>query len=72
MNKSIFTLLFFVSTSFMFSQSKTEFHKISLKNKNDIPIESNFYVENVYDARQYKENIGVVQMGAFNSKVLPI
>ncbi|MFV7234386.1 hypothetical protein [Flavobacterium sp. ZB4R12] len=30
----------------------------------------NFYVENVYDGRQFKENIGTVQKSGFNRKVL--
>ena len=52
-------------------QSKIKYHTISLKDKKDTPITYySFYVENVYDGRQFKENIGTVQTGAFNKKVV--
>ena len=64
-------VLFFVAiASVCFSQTKTEFHVIPLKDKNDKASDFNFYVENVYDGRQFKENIGTVQKGGFNRKVL--
>ncbi|MFV8325033.1 hypothetical protein [Flavobacterium sp. ZS1P14] len=69
MNKLL--ILFFVAfTAVVFSQNKTEYHTISLKDKNDKTSGFNFYVENVYDGRQFKENIGTVQKGGFNRKVL--
>ena len=69
MNKLL--ILFFIAVSTVaFSQNKMEYHKISLKDKNDKVSEFNFYVENVYDGRQFKENIGTVQKGGFNRKVL--
>ena len=72
MNK-LLVLFFVVVSSVVFSQNKTEFHKISLKDKKDKKdktIGFNFYVANVYDGRQFKENIGTVQKGGFNRKVL--
>ncbi|MFV5686814.1 DUF6563 family protein [Flavobacterium sp. GB2R13] len=69
MNK-LLTLFFVAVSTVMFSQNKTEYHKISLKDKNDKASVFNFYVENVYDGRQFKENIGTVQKGGFNRKVL--
>ena len=53
-----------------FSQNRSEIHKISLKDERDTALDFNFYVENVYDGRQFKENIGTVQKGGFNRKVL--
>ena len=69
MNK-LFGLFFVVVSTVAFSQNKTEFHKVSLKDKKDKAVGFNFYVENVYDGRQFKENIGTVQKGGFNRKVL--
>ena len=69
MNK-LLTLFFIGVSAVVFSQNKTEYHKISLKDKNDKVSAFNFYVENVYDGRQFKENIGTVQKGGFNRKVL--
>lgn len=69
MNKLL--LLFFITISAVgVSQNKVDYHKVSLNDKNDKALGFNFYVENVYDGRQFKENIGTVQKGAFNRKVL--
>jgi hypothetical protein len=57
-------------TSISFSQVSLKYHTISLRDKNDLPIGLDFYIEKVYDGRQFKENIGTVQKGAFNTKVL--
>jgi hypothetical protein len=64
------TLLLVVFTTTLFSQTDIEFHKISLKDKNDVALGYNFYIDNVLDGRQFKENVGTVQKGAFNRKVL--
>ena len=64
------TLLLVVFTTTLFSQTNIEFHKISLKDINDVALGYNFYVDNVIDGRQFKENVGTVQKGAFNRKVL--
>lgn len=64
MNK-LLALFFVVVSTVAFSQNKTEFHKVSLKDKNDKAVGFNFY-----DGRHFKENIGTVQKGGFNSKVL--
>lgn len=69
MNK-LLALFFVVVSTVAFSQNKTEFHKVSLKDKNYKAVGFNFYVENVFDGRQFKENIGTVQKGGFNRKVL--
>ena len=69
MNK-LLTFLFLAVSTVVFSQNKLDYHKISLKDKNDRALEFNFYIENVYDERQFKENIGTVQKGGFNRKVL--
>lgn len=69
MNKLV-VLFFVVFSSVVFSQNKIEFHKVSLKDKKDKAVGFNFYVENVYDGRQFKENIGTVQKGGFNRKVV--
>lgn len=69
MNKLVI-LFFAVVSTVAFSQNKTEFHKVSLKDKKDKAVGFNFYVENVYDGRQFKENIGTVQKGGFNRKVV--
>lgn len=64
------TLLLVVFTTTLFSQTDIDFHKISLKDKKDVLLGYNFYIENVIDGRQFKGNIGTVQKGAFNRKVL--
>lgn len=46
------------------------YHLISLEDKDDVPLEYRFYVVNVYDGRQYKDNIGTVQKSIMNSTVL--
>jgi hypothetical protein len=69
MNK-LLALFFVVVSTVAFSQNKTEFHKVSLKDKKDNAVGFNSYVENVHDGRQFKENIGTVQKGGFNRKVL--
>ncbi|KDN54249.1 DUF6563 family protein [Flavobacterium seoulense] len=63
------TLLFVVFTTLVFSQTD-DLHKISLKDKKDVALDYAFSVENVIDGRQFKHNIGTVQKGAFNRKVL--
>nr|WP_309759109.1 DUF6563 family protein [Flavobacterium sp.] len=66
----LFVLFFATVASYGFSQNKPEFHLISLKDKSDKALGFDFYVEKVYDGRQFKENIGTVQKGGFNRKVL--
>ena len=68
--KKILILLLVLSSSILYSQNNVKYHTVSLNDKNDKPIEFDFYVEKVYDGRQFKENIGTVQKGAFNAKVL--
>lgn len=68
--KKLFALFFVVVSTVGFSQNKLEFHKVSLKDKKDKAFGFSFYVENVYDGRQFKENIGTVQKGGFNRKVV--
>jgi len=68
--KKVVTLFLFVCAVSGFSQTEIKYHKISLENKNDTPIGLNFSISKVYDGRQFKENIGTVQKGAFNKKVL--
>ena len=68
--KKLFALFFVVVSTVGFSQNKLEFHKVSLKDKKDKAVGFNFYVENVDDGRQFKENIGTVQKGGFNRKVV--
>lgn len=52
------------------AQKKVDYHLISL-NEGDIAAQPYaFYVENVYDGRQFRDNIGTVQKGALNRKVL--
>jgi len=63
------TLLLVVVTSLLYSQTG-DLHKVSLKDKNDVSLGYNFTVEKVIDGRQFKNNIGTVQKGAFNRKVL--
>lgn len=61
-------MLFYMISGF--SQTEIKYHMISLEDKNDTSIGLNFSVAKVYDGRQFKENIGTVQKGAFNKKVL--
>lgn len=68
--KKVIAVLLFLSTFYGFSQSEIKYHKISLEDKNDMPIGLNFSISKVYDGRQFKENIGIVQKGPFNKKVL--
>lgn len=66
--KKILSALFFFLSFAVHAQEK-EVHLISLENEKNTPVESNFYIENVYDGRQVKENIGTVYVSLFNSKV---
>lgn len=68
--KKVIAILLFISSLPGFSQSEIKYHKISLEDKNDTPIGLNFSISKVYDGRQFKENIGTIQKGAFNKKVL--
>jgi len=68
--KKVIAVLLFLNTFCGFSQSEIKYHKISLEDKNDTPIGLNFSIFKVYDGRQFKENIGIVQKGPFNKKVL--
>ena len=68
--KRLLLLVAFTVSSLSFAQKNIGYHTISLKDKKDIALGFNFYVDKVYDGRQFKENIGTVQKGAFNSKVL--
>ncbi|MFD2601805.1 hypothetical protein [Flavobacterium suzhouense] len=52
------------------NEKTVNYHLISLEDKNDIPLDYKYYVVDVYDGRQFKENIGTVQKGPFNAKVL--
>ncbi|MET0758838.1 MAG: DUF6563 family protein [Flavobacterium sp.] len=69
MSKMLSLSLLLFST-FLFSQNAIDYHEISLKNKKDISVEVNFYVDKVYDGRQFRENIGTVQKSIFNTKSL--
>ncbi|MFV5698261.1 hypothetical protein ACM55H_07800 [Flavobacterium sp. ZT3R17] len=54
MNKLL--ILFFLAVStVVFFQNKTEYHKISLKDKKDKASGFNFYIGNVCDGRQLKK-----------------
>ena len=68
--KKTATLLLFFFVAIAYSQTETKFHEISLADKNNMPIGLNFSISKVYDGRQFKENIGTVQKGIFNKKVL--
>lgn len=68
--RKVIAILLFISSFSGFSQSEIKYHKISLEDKNDTPIGLNFSISKVYDGRQFKENIGTIQKGAFNKKVL--
>lgn len=68
--KKAIALLLFLKVFFGYSQSETKYHEISLSDKNDSSIGLNFSVGKVYDGRQFKENIGTVQKGVFNKKML--
>lgn len=72
MKKHIFIVLAMFCLAAGWAQGKKEikYHLISLENEKDTPLEFRYYVENVYDGRQFKENIGTVQKGAFNTKML--
>lgn len=52
------------------SQSKTDYYTISLHTDATEAMELPFYIEEVYDGRQYTDNIGTVQKGIANRKVL--
>ena len=69
MIKIIWLSLLLFST-FLFSKNKIDYHRISLKDKKDISVNVNFYVDKVYDGRQFTENIGTVQKSIFNAKYL--
>ncbi|MGL2965698.1 hypothetical protein [Flavobacterium sp. XGLA_31] len=58
--------LFFIFTAYA---QENEVHLISLANDKNTAIDSDFYIENVYDGRQIKENIGTVYVSLFNNKV---
>ncbi|UPT69357.1 MAG: hypothetical protein M0D53_08990 [Flavobacterium sp. JAD_PAG50586_2] len=60
-----FTLFFLL----MGHAQEKKVHLISLDNEKNTATEGDFYVENVYDGRQVKENIGTVYVSLFNSKV---
>lgn len=66
--KLIVVLLAF--STMTFAQAEVDFHKITLQDKKDVALAYNFSVEKVIDGRQFKQNIGTVQKGAFNRKVL--
>lgn len=68
--KKVIVIFLFLATFSGFSQSEIKYHTISLMDKNDTPIGLNFSISKVYDGRQFKENIGIVQKGPFNKKVL--
>ncbi len=52
------------------AQDKTEYKLFSLEDIKDVPLESEFYITEVYDGRQFKNNIGTIQKGLTNRKVL--
>ncbi|MFN3752459.1 hypothetical protein [Flavobacterium sp.] len=58
--------LFFCAVSL--AQEK-KVHLISLANEKNTALESDFYIEKIYDGRQVKENIGTVYVSLFNNKV---
>lgn len=59
--KKVIVILLLISSFSVFSQSEIKYHKISLEDKNDTPIGLNFSISKVYEARQFKENIGTIQ-----------
>ncbi|CAN1559722.1 hypothetical protein MCETHM1_02580 [Flavobacteriaceae bacterium] len=60
-------LLSFVS----YAQNETQYF-VSLENSSNNKIESDFFIEKVYDGRQIKSNIGSAQKSIFNKKVLAV
>lgn len=66
----IVLLAFSIVTGWGQEKKEVKYHLISLESEKDTPLEYRYYVENVYDGRQFKENIGTVQKGAFNAKML--
>jgi hypothetical protein len=66
MKKTMFA--FYLFFAFGAYAQDNEVHLISLANKNNLAIDSDFYIENIYDGRQVKENIGTVYE-LFNDKV---
>lgn len=69
MYKTLLLILLFTGVAAT-AQNKTEYKLISLEDKDDVPLESQFYIENVYDGRQLKSSIGTVQTGLANRKML--
>lgn len=61
----VFGLFFWLNAN----AQEQKVHQISLYNEKNTAVESDFYIENVYDGRQVKENIGTVYVSLFNSKV---
>lgn len=72
MRKIIITLLLAICGTGLFAQADKEvkYHHISLESKDDVPLDYRYYVERVFDGRQFRGNIGTVQKGPFNNKVL--
>ncbi|KGO91497.1 hypothetical protein [Flavobacterium subsaxonicum] len=52
------------------AQTKPEYYLISLTDEATSAMEVPFYIEEVYDGRQFTDNIGTVQKGIANRKVL--
>lgn len=65
--------LFFCMLSFLVSNAQNETqYFISLKNSANKKIESDFFIEKVFDGRQIKSNIGTVQRSIFNNRVVAV
>jgi len=70
MKKFALLMLLALYSNVALSQSKTEYYPISLNAENAVAVEVPFYIEEVYDGRQFTDNIGTVQKGIANRKVL--
>jgi hypothetical protein len=67
------SFLFFSMLFCLLSNAQSEVrYFISLENNANSKIESDFYIEKIYDGRQIKDNVGTVQKSVFNKKVLAV
>lgn len=65
--KALLTALCFLFCLAVSAQNDRHY-LISLENDSNIEIESNFYINKIYDGRQFKEDIGIAQKSIGNSK----
>lgn len=70
MKKIVLAISLFFWLSAVAQEQKV--HQISLSNEKNTALDNDFYIENVYDGRQVKENIGSVYVSLFNKKVLAV